>query len=327
MPAQDFTLLEALESPSIAVYGNRISGFNLVEKDEGAGHRNRGGRPLLAENLNAVASIRAFRVHGGPCVRLPIPIFLSVPGNGTEITTPECGFAPGEVRKWTLPFGQPVLALDPSHGNAEDLLEAAATRGIDGGIALENPRYENGKLCVDAHIWARISVLGASAEFDKRIPICINIGQPCLTIWEIGFANLKVCYTAPNQICAKLCVGKFGLEKCWEKCIAIPLAASPATSFAGGSGTCACQEKPAEGATAELLDGCVSVTVDHGQACLHIPYAGDVCVSVPDSIPSGTVAEACVSVCKKFGVPVGAKVTVKVLGQQVACQSWGRCDC
>ena len=246
-------------------------------------------------------------------------------GDGDELTEVECGLSPGEVRKWGLPSGTRTIALEPSHGAIEELLDFHAARGVEGGLTFENPRYENGQLCVDAHVWAKISVLGATAKFDQRFPVCINVGQPCFTVWEIGFANLQVCYRPPNQICGKLCVGKFGIEKCWEQCVAVPIrhetSAAQLTSH-----TCECEEHAyADSSLSRTHGDCVSVTINDGKACLNIPYAGSVCVSVPGSIPNGTVAEACIDTCKRFGILCGAKVSVRVAGQEIASQSWGCC--
>jgi hypothetical protein len=70
---------------------------------------------------------------------------------------------------------------------------------------------------------------------------------------------------------------------------------------------------------------CLSVAIRNGRACLDIPIIGDICIPVPDFIPSGTVAKACVDVCTKWGIPCGAKVTVTALGQQIAREGFGCC--
>ncbi|WP_428308158.1 hypothetical protein [Lacipirellula sp.] len=87
------------------------------------------------------------------------------------------------------------------------------------------------------------------------------------------------------------------------------------------SGTSADMGEP----TFELYADCVSVTIRNGKACLNVPVKGSVCVDVPSSIPNGTVAEACIKICKKFGIPCGVKVYVKVAGIEVASGSWGCC--
>jgi hypothetical protein len=103
---------------------------------------------------------------------------------------------------------------------------------------------------------------------------------------------------------------------------------TPSSVSAAAASACGCEEPTSYASrTLQTLSDCVSLTVGNGKVCLSIPYAGEVCVSVPGSVPNGTVAEACVDTCKKFGVLCGAKVTVRVAGIQVACQSWGCCDC
>jgi hypothetical protein len=89
---------------------------------------------------------------------------------------------------------------------------------------------------------------------------------------------------------------------------------------------CGCSSRQTD-SRPSILDDCVAVTIEDGEACLEIDYAGEVCVSVPEWVPNGTVAEACVKVCKKWGVPVGARLKIIVAGVSVACDSWGDCSC
>ncbi|MEK6259251.1 MAG: hypothetical protein AABP62_11605 [Planctomycetota bacterium] len=319
MPAQTMTLTDSFTGPLITVYGNLVGDVPFTPAQATAANLTR------AADVTGFARIRAFRIGSGRCVTLPIPTLIVVFGKGEELTETECGLAPGDVRKWMYPLGTQVLALEPSQGNAEEILEALAARGIEGGLAFENPRYENGKLCVDVHIWAKISILGASAKFDERFPICVNIGQQCLTVWDIGFANLQICYRAPNQICGKLCVGKFGIEKCWEQCVSIPIDFT-ASGASPNAHPCECSGNV--NAPSPLLrtrGECVTLTISDGKACLNVPIFGSVCVSVPSSIPNGTLAEACIDICKRFGIPCGVEVTVKVAGQKVASDTWGCC--
>ncbi|MDB5391514.1 MAG: hypothetical protein JWM11_7160 [Planctomycetaceae bacterium] len=108
----------------------------------------------------------------------------------------------------------------------------------------------------------------------------------------------------------------------------IPSPAVPTSLSAPKSGSCGCSGSSGDQPiSARPLGGCPAITIADGKACLSVPYAGDVCVSVPNWIPNGTIAEACVDTCKRFGILCGVKVTVSVGGQQVACQSWGCCDC
>jgi hypothetical protein len=72
-------------------------------------------------------------------------------------------------------------------------------------------------------------------------------------------------------------------------------------------------------------DACVSVTIKNGKACLNVPVVGNVCVSVPSWVPNGDLAQACVDICKTWGIPTGACVKVDVAGQQVAKECFGKC--
>jgi hypothetical protein len=76
-----------------------------------------------------------------------------------------------------------------------------------------------------------------------------------------------------------------------------------------------------------LLADCVSVTVENNKVCVEIPVKkiGKKCITVPANFPNGTAAEACISICKKLGVPTGAKVTVKIAGIEVASATFGLC--
>ncbi len=74
-----------------------------------------------------------------------------------------------------------------------------------------------------------------------------------------------------------------------------------------------------------LREACSQVTIENGKACLKLPVVGDVCVNVPSWVPNGTLAEACIDVCKKFGIPCGAKAVIRVAGQDVASASYGCC--
>ena len=65
-------------------------------------------------------------------------------------------------------------------------------------------------------------------------------------------------------------------------------------------------------ATFDALSQCVNVAVENGKLCLRLPIGiGNVCVDIPDVIPNGTVAEACI----ELGFPACVKLTVKALGQ------------
>jgi hypothetical protein len=166
----------------------------------------------------AFVSVRGF-AFGSICRRLPVPLLLALPGEGVPPEPDDKCATKGE-QVWTVPFNATSTALMPSSGTIEDLLADAETKGISGGLRLENPRLENGKACVDVHAWAKITILGHKVEFDERFPICV---EGCKTVWDIGWARIEACYNPPKKICAKLCVGRWGLEKCWDFCVEIPI--------------------------------------------------------------------------------------------------------
>lgn len=70
---------------------------------------------------------------------------------------------------------------------------------------------------------------------------------------------------------------------------------------------------------------CVSVSVGPSGICLNLPVVGNVCIPVSIPVPIGTVAQACIDVCTKFGIPTGACVTVTALGKQIAQECFGLC--
>lgn len=75
-----------------------------------------------------------------------------------------------------------------------------------------------------------------------------------------------------------------------------------------------------------IAAGCISVTVENGKICLNLPLGiGKVCLPIPSIIPNGTAAQACLSFCTRFGIPVGVKVTVSVAGIVVVQKSFGLC--
>jgi tetrahydromethanopterin S-methyltransferase subunit H len=69
---------------------------------------------------------------------------------------------------------------------------------------------------------------------------------------------------------------------------------------------------------------CVGVGIVNNRVCLKVPVVGNVCIPVPVGLPS-VGAQACVSVCTKWGVPTGACVSVRVNNTQVARQCFGWC--
>jgi len=178
------------------------------------------GRILVSSSL---AMIRSFAM-GTYCKRLPVPVPMLVWGQPTKPSpTDKCADPnnPDEMM-WSLPVSAQSVCLDVRTGNVADLLTEAETRGIDGGLQIENPRYEDGKLCATVHAWAKISVFGHDVGFDQRVNVCIPL-QGCYPIWSIDIAKIEACFRAPSELCIQLCVGKWGLTKCWDACAHIPI--------------------------------------------------------------------------------------------------------
>ena len=74
---------------------------------------------------------------------------------------------------------------------------------------------------------------------------------------------------------------------------------------------------------------CVSVVTANNRVCLRLPVVGNVCLPFPIPVPSGTAAQACISVCTKgfgpFKVPTGACATVSIAGRQLVRKCFGIC--
>ncbi|HZG24088.1 MAG TPA: hypothetical protein VEZ17_05880 [Chitinophagaceae bacterium] len=70
---------------------------------------------------------------------------------------------------------------------------------------------------------------------------------------------------------------------------------------------------------------CIGVGIVNRRVCLKVPVVGNICMPVVN-VPFGNVgAQACISVCKKWGIPTGACVSIRVNGNQVARQCFGLC--
>jgi hypothetical protein len=175
-------------------------------------------------------------------------------------------------------------------------------------------------------------------EFDSGTPACtiaamkavINSGFTKLAMELIAEGYLPVGYecswSAPNAkfVGYVLVLFRFRNAAQHERTIAVAvklstwIAADGLTSEVGDV-----REVP--NSLAGSKSNCVSVTINDRKACLNIPYAGSICVSVPNGIPNGTAARACYKTCSKFGVVCGVKVWIEVLGEEVASDSWGCC--
>lgn len=113
---------------------------------------------------------------------------------------------------------------------------------------------------------------------------------------------------------------------------AIAAARSHHQETAGASGAAAessaAESRPAltDNGQMEIAAQCVSVTVADRKICLNLPLKiGRVCLPVPPFVPNGKVAQACVSICTKFGIPTGVRLTVSVGGQVIIRKTFGVC--
>ncbi|MER9961540.1 hypothetical protein NKJ72_11335 [Mesorhizobium sp. M0045] len=189
----------------------------------------------VSKNLTSFAHVKGYGL-GDFCKRLPFPVLMLVPGAGQKPDVNDKCAIPDEL-VWNVLPNDRTLALTSHIGAFTEILDDISTRGVDGNVQLLNPRIENGKACVDVRIWAKIEILGAKVEFDERFPVCIPL-EGCHTVWSIGWAGLEICFRAPKSLCAKLCVGKWGIEKCWDYCVDLPLL----TSTSSTSGGCDCHK-------------------------------------------------------------------------------------
>ena len=74
------------------------------------------------------------------------------------------------------------------------------------------------------------------------------------------------------------------------------------------------------------LAECISVTVKDHKICLDLPLGiGSVCIPIPISVPEGTAAQACLSICTTWGFPTGVKVTISVAGVTIISKTFGKC--
>jgi len=212
-------------SGQFRLYGNPIREFPATDLGS-----------YVGSDLTSFAQIKGYGI-GEYCRRFPVPALMLVPGAGEQPSPQDNCAMPGEYVWYVSPNAR-TLTLTSRIGSFAELLDDVSTRGVDGGLQLANPRIENGKACVDVRIWAKIEIFGAKVEFDERFPVCIPL-EGCHTVWSIEWARLEVCFRAPRSLCAKLCIGKWGLEKCWDYCVDLPLL----TSAVSGTPTeCSCHK-------------------------------------------------------------------------------------
>jgi hypothetical protein len=222
MAARTASLGEAFNvNRAVRLYGRPISNLPAPTDIATPTFRDPRGAPTFA-------LIRAFSV-GSFCRQLPTQVVFLVPGPGEEVADDdECGHGKSE-NVWIVYSSEETLLVSMDSGNVLDLLRQVETRDISGGLQIENARFENGQLCATVHAWAEITIFGQKASFDERIPVCIPL-QGCHSVWSIEIARIDVCFKAPSDLCVRLCVGKWGLEKCWDACSRISLGARESLS-------------------------------------------------------------------------------------------------
>jgi hypothetical protein len=213
-------LMQAFQAEkTITVYGVPIIGMTLSSSDLESSERSKKG----GERQALFAYIKGWGMPGVFCQHLPAPVLLPVGGEGEDLIGEECSFKPGTVKKWELFGDTQTFGLETHRGTVLQILEKFAAKGVSGGAEIENPRIEDRQVCVDVHIWAEISTPFGSVDFDERFTKCISLDVSCITVWDNSWASLELCWEGRNTVCAKLCVGKWGYEKCWKKCLDVPI--------------------------------------------------------------------------------------------------------
>lgn len=82
----------------------------------------------------------------------------------------------------------------------------------------------------------------------------------------------------------------------------------------------------AAGGEFSILAQCISVSVANHKICLNLPLGiGKVCLPIPINVGNGTAAKACLSICTRFGIPTGVKVTISVGGTVIVTKKFGLC--
>lgn len=71
---------------------------------------------------------------------------------------------------------------------------------------------------------------------------------------------------------------------------------------------------------------CVKITVENNKVCIDLPLGlGKHCLTIPVSVPNGSVGQACLNICTTWGIPTGVKVSVIIAGITVVSQVFGKC--
>lgn len=221
-----------IEKSFLRVYGQEITDFS-PGKDFGI--------PSTRGAVGQFARIRAFS-YGNRCVELPIPLIMIVIGQGDQPDPNDSCALPNEMM-WSVLPDEPTVVASFDKRTIAEALDEAHTKGIDGGVTIENPRFENGSICGTAHAWYDIEVFGQHIKDDKRIDFCIPL-EGCHTIYDFGIGSIEACVSAaPNgvKLCLKACVGKWGLSQCWDVCTFIGISKTSNSSSPRGE-RCQCND-------------------------------------------------------------------------------------
>jgi len=84
--------------------------------------------------------------------------------------------------------------------------------------------------------------------------------------------------------------------------------------------------EPMDDGHLSISAGCISVTVQNGQVCLNLPLGiGSICLPIPSTFPSGTAAQACISICTTWGIPTGVRLTISIAGIVIINKTFLKC--
>lgn len=68
--------------------------------------------------------------------------------------------------------------------------------------------------------------------------------------------------------------------------------------------------------------GCFGASIQNGQACVDLPFVGNVCLNLPFLPDLGSV-QACARVRTSWGIPRGVCVDIRVSGSTITSQCFG----
>lgn len=195
---------------TIRLYGKEITDIGLGQKI-GIGLESDG-------QTVSFALVRAISAANF-CKELPSPIILAVPGKGLEPLPDDTCAEKGDL-VWSIGRNTETLHLSLNRGDVLSLVDEAEIESIKGGLRFESIRIESGSIRGTAHAWYEIKILGEKVKDSKRFDFSIPISG-CHTIFDFGIGEVKACLSPVSggvQLCGELCVGKWGISKCWKEC-------------------------------------------------------------------------------------------------------------